>query len=64
MKIREDRALMDLCLEIARGELQGQRFTSLLFETGVELKEFEWEVANKLLGKSDQIQSLGTETYC
>lgn len=31
----------------------------LLLETGIFLDEYEWDVANKLLGQSDRILSLG-----
>jgi len=46
-------AFRDLCVEIAKGELRGARFTYLLLETGVYLDEMEWDVANKLLGQSE-----------
>lgn len=55
---RKERALRDLCIEIARGELGGYRFNELLLEVGICLDEREWEMANKLLGKSDQMGSL------
>jgi hypothetical protein len=52
---REERILRDLCIEIAKGEIGGDRFNQLLLETGIYLDEYEWEAANRLLGKSDQI---------
>lgn len=58
---RRERALRELCIEIAKGEIGGSRFNHLLIETGIYLDEREWEVANKLLGESDQFLSLAGE---
>lgn len=58
---REERILRDLCIAIAKGEIGGYRFNTLLIETGVFLDEVEWEFANKLLGKSDQMSSMGID---
>lgn len=55
---REERVLRDLCIEIAKGEIGGNRFNQLLIETGVYLDEHEWSVANKILGMSDRMESL------
>jgi hypothetical protein len=52
---REERVLRDLCIEIAKGEIRGDRFNELLLEAGIYLDEYEWEAANRLLGRSDQI---------
>ncbi|MBI3541468.1 MAG: hypothetical protein HY073_04960 [Deltaproteobacteria bacterium] len=60
---REERIFRDLCIEIARDRLQGDRFTALLMETGLVLDEHEWEVANKLLGKSDELMSMIPEEF-
>ena len=59
---REERLLRDLCIEIARGEIGGGRFNSLLIEAGIYLDEYEWEIANRLLGQSDRLLSLNSET--
>lgn len=58
---REERALRNLCIAIAKGEIGGQHFNELLLEAGVILDDQEWDVANRLLGKSDQMLSLATE---
>lgn len=58
---REERVLRDLCIEIAKGEIGGHRFNELLIETGVFLDEHEWQVANKILGLSDQMSCLGCD---
>jgi len=49
---------MALCIEIAKGDIGGERFNQLLLETGVYLDDVEWEYANRLLGKSDQLRTL------
>ena len=54
---RQERVLRDLCIEIAKGKIRGDRFNELLLATGIFLDEHEWETANRLLAKSDQIQS-------
>ncbi|GEM_PF-4981482 len=52
---RDERVLRDLCIEIAKGEIRGNRFNHLLLEAGVYLDEVEWETANRLLSQSDRI---------
>ena len=54
-----DPALKALCLEVLDGDVDGEKFAHLLIETGVNIDSFEWEVANKLLEKGEQINSLG-----
>ena len=58
---REERVLRDLCIAIAKGDIGGNRFNELLLETGVYLDDVEWEFANRLLGKSDQVMALAPE---
>ncbi len=55
---QEERVLRDLCIEIAKGEIRGVRFNELLLRAGVTLDESEWDAANRLLARSDQISSL------
>lgn len=55
---REERVLRDLCIEIAKGEIRGGRFNELLLKAGVTLDETEWDTANRLLAKSEQVVSL------
>jgi hypothetical protein len=57
---RNQRTLIDLCIEIAKGDIGGDRFNRLLIEAGVYLDDIEWEFANRLLGKSDQLQTMAT----
>ena len=57
----QERALRDLLIQIARGEIGGDRFNNLLLQTGVFLDDLEWEFANRLLEKSDQVMTLATE---
>ena len=58
---KNERVLMDLCIEIAKGDIGGDRFNPLLREAGVYLDDVEWEFANRLLGRSDQIQTMATD---
>jgi hypothetical protein len=44
-----------LCVEIAKGDIGGERFNRLLLEAGVRLDDVEWEYANRLLGRSDRL---------
>ena len=55
---KAERILMALCIEIAKGDIGGERFNQLLLETGVYLDDVEWEYANRLLGRSDQLRTL------
>jgi hypothetical protein len=53
-----DPALKALCLEVLGGNVDSERFAFLLVETGVNVDEFEWSVANRLLVKGEAIHSL------
>lgn len=59
---KEEQALRALCIEIAKGDIGGDRFNQLLIEAGVYLDEVEWECANRLLGRSDQLRTLATDS--
>lgn len=52
-----DRNLKALCLEILDGDVGSDRFTHLIIETGINLDSIEWNIATKMLGKSDEIFS-------
>jgi hypothetical protein len=56
-----ERTLIELCIEIAKGDIGGDRFNQLLLEAGVSLDDAEWEVANRILGRSDQLQTMATD---
>jgi hypothetical protein len=58
---RNERTLIALCIEIAKGDIGGDRFNQLLVEAGVYLYDVEWEFANRLLGRSDRLMSLAAE---
>ncbi len=58
---RIERDFRDLCIEIARGEVGGDRFNTLLLQTGICLDDREWDMANKLLGHSEHIKILSLE---
>ncbi len=51
-----ERAFIALCIEVAKGNIGGERFTTLLLKTGILLDESEWDAANKLLEKSECYQ--------
>lgn len=58
MGIQQNRALMDLCIAIAKDDICSHHFNHLLLESGVMIDDKEWEAANKLLSLSDQIVTL------
>jgi len=52
-----DLYLKELCKEIINQNLDSEKFTNLVIETGVKLDPHEWSVANKLLEKGEEISS-------
>ncbi len=50
---REEWALRSLCVAIAKDDIGGDYFNTLLLETGINLDDLEWEMANKILGRSE-----------
>lgn len=55
-----DPKLTALCRELLRDDVGSERFNRLLLQSGITLDSSEWNVANKILGKSDEINhSLG-----
>lgn len=50
--------LHQLCVELALGNVGGARFNRLLLQTGILLDECEWETANKILEKSEEMHFL------
>ncbi len=53
-----DLSLKALCREVLCGDVDSERFALLLMETGINLDSYEWDVANSLLRKGDEIASL------
>ena len=53
-----DLSLKALCREVLCGNVDSERFALLLMETGINLDSYEWDVANSLLRKGDEIASL------
>jgi len=54
-----DQRLIRLCRAIINDDVNGDEFGNMLVEAGVrldDLKEKEWDVANNLLKKSDEIR--------
>ena len=60
---RSEVLLRELCLEIASGDVGGERFTRLLLETGIALNEAEWDAANRVLSRSECMQVTYQEAY-
>lgn len=52
-----DQYLKELCIEIINQNLESEKFTNLLIETGIKLESLEWDMATKILGKGDEINS-------
>ena len=53
-----DLSLKALCMEVVKGNVDSQRFACLIIETGIILESHEWDVANDLLKKGDEIAHL------
>lgn len=50
-----DEKLIKLCDAILNDNVASESFGTLLVEAGVKLEDNEWDVANKLLGKREEI---------
>ncbi len=46
--------LKALCLEVAKGDLVGERFQELWIESGVPLEGDEFEIMNQLMVKAEE----------
>lgn len=53
-----DPVLRALCMEVVSGDVDSEFFAVLLFETGVNIDGFEWDVAARLKERSLEISSL------
>ncbi|MBI5298744.1 MAG: hypothetical protein HY877_00375 [Deltaproteobacteria bacterium] len=53
-----DSAFRQLCIEVLNDNILSQQFNELLLETGVSLDSSEWDVANKILERADEIMVL------
>lgn len=53
-----DANLKALCVEILTDNVGSERFTALLLETGVRLDTVEWDIANRILEKSDEMKNV------
>lgn len=49
--------LKELCKEILNQDVNSEKFAALLVETGIRLESLEWDMANKILGRGDEINS-------
>lgn len=50
----------ELCREVARDQVVGEKFNDLLVKTGIYLDEQEWAGANRLLEASEQLDHLAS----
>jgi len=48
----------ELCMEIINEDVSSEKFATLLIETGIRLESLEWDMANKILERGDEINSL------
>ena len=53
--------LLELCLEVAKGDLASPRFHELWMESGINLEGDEFEIANRILVHAHEI---GSEIGC
>ncbi|MBI4366468.1 MAG: hypothetical protein HY543_06590 [Deltaproteobacteria bacterium] len=51
-----DQHLKALCLAILTDRVGGEFFNRLLVETGIRLDTWEWDVANRILEKADEMR--------
>jgi hypothetical protein len=49
--------LMELCLEVVKGDIASNRFRELWIESGVPLEGDEFEVANRILVRAHEMGS-------
>lgn len=48
--------LKEMCLEVLDGNIDSEKFATLLIESGLNPEGVEWDVASKLLDKSDEMR--------
>jgi hypothetical protein len=51
-----DLVLREMCIEVLEGDVNSDRFASLLIESGINPEGFEWDYATRLLERSDQMR--------
>lgn len=52
-----DPVLREMCVEVLEGDIDSEKFASLLIQSGMEPKGFEWDFASRLLERGDQMRS-------
>ncbi len=55
--------LLELCLEVAKGDVASERFRDLWIESGIPLEGDEFEVANRILVHAHEIGSDGFSVH-
>ena len=51
-----DPVLREMCIEVLEGDVNSDRFASLLIESGINPQGFEWDYATRLLERSDEMR--------
>ncbi len=51
-----DPVLREMCIEVLEGDVNSDRFASLLIESGVNPQGFEWDYATRLLERGDEMR--------
>lgn len=52
-----DTYLKELCLEVLNQNVSSDKFVALLIETGIRLESPEWNMANRILEKGDEVNA-------
>jgi len=52
-----DPVLIERCLEVLEGDVDSEKFASLLLQSGIEPQGVEWDFASRLLERGDQMRS-------
>lgn len=59
-----DQNLKELCIAVINDNVASDSFTHLIVETGIRLDSPEWDMANRMLVKRDEIRTcLGSTQY-
>lgn len=48
--------LKEMCREVLDGNINSEKFAGLLIESGINPEGVEWDIASKLLDKSDEMR--------
>ncbi len=51
-----DPLLREMCVEVLEGDVNSEKFATLLIESGVDPQGFEWDFATRLLERGDEMR--------